>query len=50
MAWLGPISKSATLFSSDSCRKAILDSLNMAWTKDRYKDVEEKYERREATK
>ena len=43
LAWMQPISKSATLFSSDNCRKAILDSINMAWTKDKYKDVENKY-------
>ena len=36
--------RSATLFSRDSGRKAILDSINMAWTTDKYKDVEEKYD------
>ena len=36
--------RSATLFSRDSCRKAILDSINMAWTTDKYKNVEEKYD------
>ena len=46
-AWLRPISRSATLFSNDGCRKAILDSLNMAWTRDRYKDVEIKYSNKE---
>ena len=42
-AWLRPISRSATLFSNDSCRKAILDSINMAWTKDRFRDVEDRH-------
>ena len=47
LAWMKPISKSAVLFSSDSCRKAILDSINMAWTKDKYKGVEDKYNMKE---
>ena len=47
LAWMKPISKSAVLFSNDSCRKAILDSINMAWTKDKYKDVEDKYKMKE---
>ena len=41
------ILRSATLFSSDGCRKAILDSLNMAWTQDKYKNVEDKYKMKE---
>ena len=47
LAWMKPISKSAVLFSNDSCRKAILDSINMAWTKDKFKDVEDKYKMKE---
>merc|ERR1712198_409686 len=43
MSWMSSISRSAELFSSDSCRKAILDSLNMAWTQDKFKNVEDKY-------
>jgi hypothetical protein len=39
LAWMQPISKSANLFSSDNYRKAILDSINMAWTEDKYKKV-----------
>ena len=38
-AWMHQITKSAAFFSSDNCRKAILDSINMAWTKDKYKEV-----------
>ena len=41
---MSPARRSATLFSRDSCRKAILDSINMAWTTDKYKNVEEKYD------
>ena len=47
LAWMKTISKSAALFSNDSCRKAILDSINMAWTEDKYKDVEDKYKMKE---
>ena len=47
LAWMKPISKSAVLFSKDDCRKAILDSINMAWTKDKFKDVEDKYKMKE---
>ena len=42
-AWMHQISKSAVLFSSDNCRKAILDSINMAWTEDKYKEVGDKH-------
>merc|ERR1711963_741721 len=45
--WMRGISKSATLFSPDSCRKTILDSINLAWMDDKYKDVESKYESRD---
>merc|ERR1711963_893738 len=45
--WMRGISKSATLFSADSCRKTILDSINLAWMSDKYKDVESKYDSRE---
>merc|ERR1712110_87764 len=45
--WMQGISKSATLFSPDSCRKTILDSINLAWMSDKYKDVESKYSSRE---
>merc|ERR1711971_970074 len=45
--WMQGISKSATLFSPDSCRKTILDSINLAWMSDKYKDVESKYGSRE---
>merc|ERR1711974_568028 len=40
--WMRGISKSATLFSKDSCRKTILDSINLAWMSEKYKDVESK--------
>ena len=43
LAWMQQITKSAAFFSSDSCRKAILDSINMAWTEDKYKEVGDKY-------
>ena len=43
LAWMHQITKSATFFSSDSYRKAILDSINMAWTEDKYKEVGDKY-------
>lgn len=42
MAWMEPISRSAALFSGDSVKKAILDSINMAWTMDRFRDVEDR--------
>jgi len=45
--WMRGISKSATLFSKDSCRKTILDSINLAWMSEKYKDVESKYGSRE---
>ena len=38
-----PSTKSAALFSSDNCLKSILDSINMAWTEDKYKEVGDKY-------
>merc|ERR1712059_68115 len=41
--WMKSISRSAILFSSDDCKKAILDSINLAWTTDKYRDVESKY-------
>ena len=34
--------RSAALFSGDSVKKAILDSINMAWTMDRFRDVEDR--------
>ena len=43
MAWMNQITKSATIFSSDNCTKAILDSTNMAWTEDKYKEAGDKY-------
>ena len=36
------IFRSAALFSGDSVKKAILDSINMAWTMDRFRDVEDR--------
>merc|ERR1711951_292295 len=34
------LKRSGLLFSGDSCRLAILESLSMAWTADKYKNVD----------
>ncbi len=41
--------RSATLFSGDSVKKAILDSINMAWTMDRFRDVEDRHNMKRAS-
>lgn len=41
--------RSATLFSGDSVKKAILDSINMAWTMDKYRDVEDRHNMKRAS-
>ena len=65
LAWMGPISRSgevwssdgffiksnfrsAALFSGDSTKKAILDSINMAWTMDKFRDVEDRHNMKRA--
>ena len=41
--------RSATLFSGDSTEKEILDSINMAWTMDKFRDVEDRHNMKRAS-